>query len=102
MSSDEGAEWAAVSAPTLAQVKQLGPALSLGKLGFYDVVLHFWIRIFGQTLTAMRMLSAVLGVLGVGLLLLVIHELFGGMAAIAELRRHDDAWVVALSAGACG
>ena len=62
MSSDEGADWAAASAPTLSEVQQLGVAFNAGKLALYDVVLHFWIEAFGESLTSMRALSAVLGV----------------------------------------
>ena len=100
MSSDEGAEWAATSAPTVAEVRQVGAALSPRKLGFYDVMLHYWIRIFGDSLFSMRMMSAVLGVLDVLLLILVVLELSETLVANTNLDSHNGALTIALYSGA--
>lgn len=96
MSSDEGADWAAASAPTLSEVQQLGVAFNAGKLALYDVVLHFWIEAFGESLTSMRALSAVLGVLDVLLLSLAIREMFRGWSAEANPRPPNNAATIAI------
>jgi mannosyltransferase len=62
LSPDEAASWAAAAAPTIAGVMRASARLNPGKLAGYDIVLHGWIRSFGDGLLAMRMLSALLGV----------------------------------------
>jgi len=96
MSSDEGADWAAASAPTLAEVEGLGVALNPGKLAIYDVALHFWIQVFGDSVTSMRALSAALGVLDVLLLFVVVREIFGGWSAVPNPRLPTNPNAVAL------
>src|SRR5437879_6069785 len=61
MSGDEGASWAAASAPSLQQVADIERRGDPGKLALYDVLLHEWIADFGDSLFAMRAMSAALG-----------------------------------------
>jgi SAM-dependent methyltransferase len=76
MSADEGASWAAASAPSVSQVLQLQPRLNPGKFAVHEVALHGWIRLFGDGLVAMRSLSAVAGTLAVAAVFFLSQELF--------------------------
>jgi uncharacterized membrane protein len=56
-----------------------------GKLPLFDIVLHEWVRIFGDSLFAMRAMSAALGTLAIVLLFIAVRETgrsLGGDAAI--------------------
>ena len=86
MSPDEGASWAAASAPTAAEVIARQPALNPGELPIHDLMLHGWIALFGSSMTAMRALSAVFGVVSILLVYLVVCELFA--QSRADARRH--------------
>ncbi len=90
MSSDEGASWAAASLSTLGEVVAEEQRLDSGKLALYDVTLHEWIRAFGDSLFALRAMSAVLGTIAMVLLFVAVREvcrLLGdeSSAAIGEL-----------------
>jgi mannosyltransferase len=76
MSADEGASWAAASAASVRQVLQLQPRLNPGKFAVHEIVLHGWIRLFGDGLVAMRALSALAGTLGMVAVFLLARELF--------------------------
>jgi len=65
LSADEAASWAAAEAPTLAEVVRRELRLQVGKLPIHDVMLHEWMDAFGQSVVAMRSLSAALGTLGI-------------------------------------
>jgi len=75
MSADEGASWAAASAPTINEVLRLQAQFNAGKLALHDVALHFWIGPFGDGLFAMRAMSAALGVVAIAMVYLVSREL---------------------------
>ena len=90
MSPDEGASWAAASAPTAAEVIAGQPSLNPGELPIHDLMLHGWIALFGSSVPAMRALSAALGVISILLVYLVVCELFEKSAL-----SHDDAAIVA-------
>ena len=86
MNGDEGIAWAAVIRPTLRDV---GAAFwqfeNGGKLPLFDSLLHEWVRIFGDSLFAMRAMSAALGTLAIVLLFIAVREssrCLGGEAAI--------------------
>ncbi len=75
MNADEGASWAAATAPSLHQVAALEQQIEqLGKLPLYDFVLHGWIRVFGDSLFAMRALSAGLGTIAIVALFAAVRE----------------------------
>jgi uncharacterized membrane protein len=75
MSADEGASWAAASAPAVIQVFQLQPHLNPGKFALHEILLHGWIRLFGDSVAAMRALSALAGVLGIIVVFFLAREL---------------------------
>src|SRR5271163_1697469 len=50
MNGDESASWAAASAPSVRQVGQIERQVDPGKLALYDVLLHEWIAVFGDSL----------------------------------------------------
>jgi mannosyltransferase len=75
MSADEGASWAAANASTISEVLQLQPRLNPGKFALHEVLLHGWIRLFGDGLVAMRALSGVAGVIGIVAVFFVTREL---------------------------
>ena len=94
MSPDEGASWAAASAPSAAEVIARQPSLNPGELPIHDLMLHGWIALFGSSVAAMRSLSAALGVISIWLVYLVVCELFEGSA----LTRDDIKIIAGLSA----
>ncbi|HJU12190.1 MAG TPA: glycosyltransferase family 39 protein, partial [Candidatus Binataceae bacterium] len=75
MSADEGAAWAAAVQP-VSSLLQLQPQLDSGKLALYDLVLHFWIRMFGDSLSAMRGLSAAIGAISILLIFGLVREIY--------------------------
>jgi len=74
MSPDEGASWGAASAQTVADVIARQAALNPGKLPIHDLMLHFWIAIFGVSLAAMRAMSALFGTISILMVYLVAIE----------------------------
>ena len=94
MSPDEGASWAAASAPTAAEVIARQPSLNPGELPIHDLMLHGWIALFGSSMTAMRSLSAMFGIFSILLVYLVVFELVDQSA----LTRDDVRIVAGLSA----
>jgi len=75
MSADEGASWAAARAPSISKVLEIQPRLNPGKFAAHELVLHGWNRLFGDSLTAMRSLSALAGTLGVIATFILTQEL---------------------------
>jgi len=86
MSADEGASWAAASAPTLREVLRAQNRLNPGKAGLHDVALHLWVRAFGDDLVAMRALSAAIGTIAIALVFGASREILA-----ASCTRPDDA-----------
>ncbi|HXR25102.1 MAG TPA: hypothetical protein VN742_07055, partial [Candidatus Binataceae bacterium] len=74
LSADEGASWAAASAPTLGQVIRLQTRANPGELGLHDATLHLWMSLFGDNLVAMRSLSATAGTVAILLVFMVVRE----------------------------
>ncbi len=74
LSADEGATWAAASEPTANEVVARGHQLDPGKLPLYDLLLHGWMRGFGEGEVAMRAMSAALGTLAIVLLFAAVRE----------------------------
>lgn len=65
LSADEAASWAAARAPTPSLVARREIHLQVGKLPIHEVMLHEWMDAFGESVVAMRSLSAVLGTLAI-------------------------------------
>jgi hypothetical protein len=74
LSADEGASWAAAAAPSIVEVMRAQARLNPGELGLHDVALHLWIAVSGDSLLAMRSLSAAAGTLAVVLVYFVTRE----------------------------
>jgi hypothetical protein len=90
MSGDEGATWAAASAPNVKEVAKVERQLDPGKLALYDVMLHAWMGVFGDSLFAMRAMSAALGTIAIVLVFVVVREVWCSLvgesvAAVGEL-----------------
>ena len=76
MTADEAPSWLAASAPTIGEVIHQGLERNPGKLAAYEVALHFWMYAFGDSITVLRALSALLGTLDIALIFFVARELF--------------------------
>ncbi len=74
MDIDEGASWAGASAPTLGEVVARERQMDPGKLALYDLMLHEWIGVFGDGLSAMRAMSAALGTIAIVLVFAAVRE----------------------------
>lgn len=80
MSGDEGQAWAAAIAPSVEEVIAAEPRIENGgKLPIYDILLHGWIRLFGDAVAPMRRLSAVIGTIVIVLLFIVVREVFSSL-----------------------
>ncbi|HZP44837.1 MAG TPA: hypothetical protein VFB15_04225 [Candidatus Binataceae bacterium] len=75
LSADEAASWAAASAQNVAEVLQRQAGLNPGELGVHDLLLHAWIRLFGDGLSTMRALSAVVATLAIPLVFLLVRAI---------------------------
>jgi uncharacterized membrane protein len=75
MSADEGASWAAAAAPSITEVLRLQSRLNRGNAGLHDITLHEWMRAFGDSVGAMRGLSALSGTLAILAVFLVTREI---------------------------
>ena len=90
LNADEGASWAAASLPGVSEVVAMEHQLDPGKLPLYDLLLHGWIRVFGDGVSAMRAMSAVLGTIAIVLVFAAVREVcrsLGGQvgAAVGDL-----------------
>jgi len=75
MNGDEAVAWEAATKPALRRVSATFWQLENGgKLPLYHVALHEWVRLFGDSLFAMRAMSAALGTLAIVLLFFAVRE----------------------------
>lgn len=75
MNGDEAVAWTAVVQPSVPEVvRTFWRSENGGKLPLFDLALHGWVRIFGDSLFAMRAMSAALGTLAIVLLFFVVRE----------------------------
>jgi 4-amino-4-deoxy-L-arabinose transferase-like glycosyltransferase len=101
MSADEGASWAAAAQPSFAEVIESQRRLNPAELGLHDVTLHYWMYLFGDSLTAMRALSAVAGTIAIFLTYTATKELLtldaiSGSSADSDENRNLTAALAAL------
>lgn len=75
LNGDEGASWAAAHAPTLSEVAARERLLDPGKLALYDVMLHEWMRVFGEKLTTLRRMSVLFGIFAIVLSFTAVREI---------------------------
>ncbi len=97
LSADEGASWAAAAAPDLRAVIEAEQRLDPGKLAFYDILLHGWIGVFGDSRFAMRAMSAGLGTLAIVLVFASVREVVGSLAQDSTGAPAQVGWPVAES-----
>jgi mannosyltransferase len=95
LSADEGASWAAASAPSAAEVIRRQPLLNPGELPIHDLLLHGWIAFFGSSVAAMRAMSAALGVVSIFLVYLFVIELFAPRSEEESAITGDDVRTIA-------
>ncbi len=89
IAGDEVASWAIASAPTLAGVIRTNHAINPGTLGLHEIILHWWILMFGDSEAALRSLSALFGTGAIVLVFFVACELLMLPAAGADAREAD-------------
>jgi hypothetical protein len=76
MNGDEAIAWVAAAKPGLHQVvAAFWQFENGGKLPFFDLVLHGWVWIFGDSLFAMRAMSAALGTVAIVLIFFAVREI---------------------------
>lgn len=84
MSGDEGASWAAASASNTQAVVETEQRLDPGKLALYDIILHEWIGVFGESLFAMRIMSVGLGIVSLMLVFIAVREVCGALGGTSS------------------
>jgi 4-amino-4-deoxy-L-arabinose transferase-like glycosyltransferase len=89
LSPDESATWIAASAPAIGQVLAVQARANPGELGLHDVALHLWMRLFGDTLVAMRSFSALAGTIAIIMVFLVAREALALAPTIEETTTDD-------------
>jgi len=87
LSADEAASWAGATEPDLRAVVDRQRLVDPGKLALYDVALHGWIGLGGDSVESMRALSAVLGTLAIALVFAATRELLMDLGGAAEVPR---------------
>jgi hypothetical protein len=88
LSADEAASWAGAAEPDLRAVVERQHRLDPGKLAIYDLALHGWIGIGGDSAGSMRALSALLGTIAIWLIFVATREL-SSLGAVAAIRRAE-------------
>jgi hypothetical protein len=98
MSADEGFSWQAAAAPTLGELIQIQLKLNSGKGPLHDLALHYWIGTFGDSVVAMRSLSALIGTLTILLAFMAMRELLrvDSTSALSDDERNLIATLTAL------
>jgi uncharacterized membrane protein len=79
MTGDEAFAWTAAVEP-VSHLLQLQPMLDSGKLALYDLLLHYWIAIFGDSLRSIRSFSASIDSISILLMFAVVKELYQAFA----------------------
>ena len=74
LSIDESLSWAESSGHNVKAVLRVQHQLDSGKFPIYEVAQHGWMRIFGESETAMRALPALIGSLSIVLVFIVAVE----------------------------
>lgn len=99
LTADEAPSWLSASAATVDQVIHQGLYLNPGKLAAHDVALHFWMLAFGDSVTSIRALSALLGTIVIPLVFVVTRDLFAsGREVQGSFFAGDRSAIAALSA----
>ncbi len=103
MSADEGATWAAADAPSIREVVALQQTHNAGKSPLHDLMLHGWIAVFGDSVGAMRAMSALCGAIAILLMVPVTREVLRISFAdrLPAIPRDDADMIAALGAIIC-
>jgi uncharacterized membrane protein len=83
MSIDEGFTWAAAG-QQVSRLLQLQPILDTGKLPLYDLLLHYWMHVFGDSLRSMRGFSATISTISILLIFALVREVYRTLAEDAS------------------
>jgi hypothetical protein len=75
ISRGEAAAWTAAAAADLRTVYAVSQQMDPGKSGIYDLLLHLWMSAAGDSVGAMRALSAICGTLTILMVFLAVREL---------------------------
>ena len=94
----EALSWFAATAPNLHDVIMFATWLNPGKVGVHDTILHFWIRVFGDSLFALRGLSATLGMISILLTFAVVRALLLGARSYGTAIEASRNWIAATTA----
>src|SRR5271156_5079381 len=89
LTADEAASWAGATAPDLRTVIERQRMLDPGKLALYDVALHEWVGLNGDSVGSMRALSATLGTIVIALVFAATRELLLDLGGAVEIRRAE-------------
>ena len=93
LSIDESLSWAESSEHNVRAVLRVQHQLDSGKFPIYEIVQHGWMRLFGESETAMRTLPALIGSLSIVLVYVLAKEMLlalgGVMESAAEASRED-------------
>jgi uncharacterized membrane protein len=93
LSIDESLSWAESSEHNIRAVLRVQHQLDSGKFPIYEIVQHGWMRLFGESETAMRALPALIGSLSIVLVYVLAKEVLlalgGGMESSAAASRED-------------
>jgi mannosyltransferase len=91
LTPDEAASWGAAAAPNVAEVIRRQAQFNPGKLAAYELLLHGWMRMAGDSLLAMRTLSALLGIAAIVLVYWTAREVLAlGQRDARSLHSTDD------------
>ena len=95
LSIDESLSWAESSGHNVRAVLRVQHQLDSGKFPIYELVQHGWMRLFGESETAMRALPALIGSLSIVLIFMLTVEVLltlgGGVESSAGAPREDAA-----------
>jgi hypothetical protein len=84
LSIDESLSWAESSEHNVRAVLRVQHQLDSGKFPIYEIVQHGWMRLFGESETAMRALPALIGSLSIVLVYVLAKEMLLALSAVTE------------------
>jgi hypothetical protein len=75
INGDEAIAWTAVIEPSLHKVVEtFWQVENGGKLPLFDILMHVWVRVFGDSVFALRAMPAALGTIAIVLLFIAVRE----------------------------
>ena len=96
LSIDESLSWAAASAPSVTDLLRIQHVEDSGKLAVHELALRGWIHMFGESESAMRSMSALIGSLSIALMFILTQEILSAVStAEAEDLEPGGIYVIA-------